>query len=99
VTVNGPRQRRGEWGDVTMGHPCKDPACPWCSPHCPDGGVGLAGPAPDVAAERQRCAPRGPAEDLIPPKLIAMRHRQVPAISGRSIPERKALGRHFYARV
>jgi hypothetical protein len=81
-----------------MDHPCEDPACPLCSLHCPDCGVGLAGLVLDVKAERIRCPHCGQAEDIIPPKMIAMRHRQVLAISGRSIPEWKTLGRQLSAR-
>jgi hypothetical protein len=52
----------------------------------------------EVKAERLRCPQCGQAEDIIPPQMIAMRHRQVLAISGRSIPEWKTLGRQFSAR-
>jgi hypothetical protein len=81
-----------------MDHPCEDPACPLCSLHCPDCGVGLAGLVLDVKAERIRCPQCGQAEDIIPPQMIAMRHRQVLAISGRAIPEWKCLGRQLNAR-
>jgi hypothetical protein len=81
-----------------MSSPCEDPTCPSCSLHCPNCGADLDILELDPEAGLVRC-PRCDLEEALPhPEMIAMRHRQVLAISGRSIPEWKAQARQLHAR-
>jgi hypothetical protein len=68
-------------------YPCGLADC-ICALHCP-----YCGQRPivlDVEVRRMRCPTCGQEEDLVPPEMIAMRHRQVLALSGRTIREWKA---------
>jgi hypothetical protein len=77
---------------------CEDPTCPGCSLHCPECGAALDALELDLEAGRMRCPRCGLEEDLPHPEFIAARHRQVLAISGRSITQWKAQARQLNAR-
>jgi hypothetical protein len=77
----------------TIDYPCGEPDCIFCALHCP-----YCGQWPIVLEMEDRCM-RCPAckqaDELIHPLMIAQRHAQVLAISGRSIAEWKTIGRQL----
>jgi ribosomal protein S27E len=78
-------------------YPCGRPDCIFCAIHCP-----YCGQWPIVleVEDRRMCCPTcGRTEDLVHPKMIVMRHRQVLALTGRSIPEWKAKARQLSPRL
>jgi hypothetical protein len=79
-----------------INYPCGEPGCLFYALHCP-----YCGQWPLVFADERHgqveCPACGQAEDLLHPQMIELRHRQVPALSGRTIPEWKAQGRQLGA--
>jgi hypothetical protein len=78
-----------------INYPCGESDCILCALHCPYCGqwpIVLHG---EGKTGQARCPTCGQAEDLPHPKMIELRHRQVPALSGRTIPEWKAQGRQL----
>jgi len=79
-----------------INYPCGEPDCILCTLHCP-----YCGQWPIVFTNEARglvqCPACGQEEALLPAQMIDLRHRQVPALSGRTISEWKAQGRQLGA--
>jgi hypothetical protein len=80
-------------GAQMIDYPCGLPECIFCALHCP-----YCGQWPivlEVQDGQMRCPTCGETEDLVHPKLIEIRHRQVLALTGRTIADWKVRARQL----